>query len=90
MTLPCSAELKGWNGDPPSAGEDLLIAGDRDALDDAGARRTHLDLHLERFEDDPTKHGLSVADALGPIEGVSREITELEARTGRTVPDVVT
>jgi phosphoglucomutase len=59
-------------------------------LSGTGTTGATLRVYLERYEPDPSKHGLSPAEALAELVAVSREITELEARTGRTAPDVVT
>ncbi len=59
-------------------------------LSGTGTSGATLRVYLERYEPDPTKHRLSPADALAELVAVSREITELETRTGRTAPDVVT
>jgi len=59
-------------------------------LSGTGTSGATLRVYLDRYEPDPGKHGLAAEAALADLIAVSREITELEARTGRTAPDVVT
>ena len=47
-------------------------------------------IYLERYEADPTRHGLETQAALANVIAAARDISQIEARTGRTEPDVIT
>ncbi len=59
-------------------------------LSGTGTEGATLRVYLERYEPDPEKHLLEMDEALGDIAKLSVEIAEIEQRTGRTKPDVVT
>ena len=59
-------------------------------LSGTGTEGATLRVYLERYEPDPAKHFLETDQALGDIATLSREIAEIESRTGRAQPDVVT
>ncbi len=59
-------------------------------LSGTGTEGATLRVYLERYEPDPAQHSLQVSEALGELATLSREFAELEARVGRTQPDVVT
>ena len=47
-------------------------------------------VYLETVETDPGKLGLPPQEALAGVIGAARTLSEIEARTGRTDPDVIT
>ena len=47
-------------------------------------------VYIESFEPDPARHHLDPQDALAPLIAIARELAEIEARTGRTEPTVIT
>jgi phosphoglucomutase len=59
-------------------------------LSGTGTQGATLRVYLERLERDPEKHGQDPQDALGPITRLARELAQIETRTGRVEPDVVT
>jgi phosphoglucomutase len=59
-------------------------------LSGTGTTGATLRIYLERYEPDPDELALPTDEALAGLVTVSREIAELETRTGRTDPDVVT
>lgn len=59
-------------------------------LSGTGTQGATLRVYIETFEPDPARHDLPVQDALGPLILVARELAQIETRTGRAEPDVIT
>ncbi|MBK5970797.1 MULTISPECIES: alpha-D-glucose phosphate-specific phosphoglucomutase [Thiorhodovibrio] len=59
-------------------------------LSGTGTSGATLRVYIERFEPDPEKHDQDVQLALEPLILIARELAQIEARTGRSAPDVVT
>ena len=59
-------------------------------LSGTGTQGSTLRVYIERFEPDPSRHHQDVQQALEPLILIARELAQIEARTGRTAPDVVT
>ena len=49
-----------------------------------------LRVYIERYEPDPAKHDLDTQEALSTLVSLARAIAEIEARTGRVQPSVIT
>ncbi|HVL72213.1 MAG TPA: alpha-D-glucose phosphate-specific phosphoglucomutase, partial [Beijerinckiaceae bacterium] len=77
----------------PKQGIRLLFAEDARAvfrLSGTGTAGATLRVYLERYEPDPARHDLPVAQVLAPVAEAARAIAEIERRTGRAAPSVVT
>ena len=59
-------------------------------LSGTGTQGATLRVYLEYFEGDPNKHDLDVQTAMQPLILLAREVAQIEARTGRAQPDVIT
>ncbi len=59
-------------------------------LSGTGTAGATLRVYVERYESDPSKHGLETQAALAPLIGLSRSLAEIEIRTGRHEPSVIT
>jgi len=59
-------------------------------LSGTGTAGATLRVYLERFERDPSLHGMDVRDALADLEGMAGRIMRIEAMTGRSAPSVIT
>jgi phosphoglucomutase len=59
-------------------------------LSGTGTEGATLRVYIEQFEPDPAKHDQPVQQALAPLVLIARELAQIEARTGRAEPDVVT
>lgn len=59
-------------------------------LSGTGTQGATLRVYLERFEPDPARHEQDVQTALAPLILIARELAQIETRTGRTQPDVIT
>ena len=59
-------------------------------LSGTGTEGATLRVYIESFESDPARHHLDPQDALAPLIAIARELAEIEARTGRTEPTVIT
>ncbi|MCF7990671.1 MAG: alpha-D-glucose phosphate-specific phosphoglucomutase [Thiohalocapsa sp.] len=59
-------------------------------LSGTGTQGATLRVYIERYEPDADKHDRPVQDALAPLILIARELAQIEARTGRAEPDVVT
>ena len=59
-------------------------------LSGTGTAGATLRVYLEQFEPDPAKHQTDPQLALAPLIKISRDLVDLEARTGRTAPTVIT
>ena len=95
---------RGWNFLRPERNEsfDILPASQRVSetqwyAGTADAVFQNLDIiesygpkYMERCEPDPSKQGLEAQAALAPLIGLSRALAEIETRTGRREPSVIT
>jgi phosphoglucomutase len=59
-------------------------------LSGTGTAGATLRVYIERYESDPSKHDLETQAALAPLIGLSRSLAEIEIRTGRRQPSVIT
>jgi phosphoglucomutase len=59
-------------------------------LSGTGTQGATLRVYIERYEPDPALHDQPVQEALAPLIVIARELAQIEARTGRAEPDVVT
>jgi phosphoglucomutase len=59
-------------------------------LSGTGTQGATLRVYIEQYEPDPAKHDQPVQEALAPLILIARELAQIEARTGRAEPDVVT
>ena len=59
-------------------------------LSGTGTEGATLRVYIESFEPDPARHHLDPQDALAPLIAIARDFAEIEARTGRTEPTVIT
>jgi phosphoglucomutase len=59
-------------------------------LSGTGTAGATLRVYIERYESDPSKQGLETQAALAPLIGLSRSLAEIETRTGRREPSVIT
>ncbi|WP_018386953.1 alpha-D-glucose phosphate-specific phosphoglucomutase [Ancylobacter sp. FA202] len=59
-------------------------------LSGTGTAGATLRLYLERFEPDPTRHDLDTQDALAGLVQIARDLADIEGRTGRSAPTVIT
>jgi phosphoglucomutase len=59
-------------------------------LSGTGTQGATLRVYIERYEPDPALHEQPVQEALAGLIVTARELAQIEARTGRTAPDVVT
>jgi phosphoglucomutase len=59
-------------------------------LSGTGTAGATLRIYLERFEPDPAKHDLDAQVALADLIALSRQLGDVEARTGMREPSVVT
>ena len=59
-------------------------------LSGTGTEGATLRVYIERYEPDPAKHHLDPQVALADLIGIARHLAEIEARTGRTEPTVIT
>ncbi len=59
-------------------------------LSGTGTQGATLRLYIEQYEADSTRHDRPVQEALAPLILIARELAQIEARTGRTQPDVIT
>ncbi|MHB1099611.1 MAG: alpha-D-glucose phosphate-specific phosphoglucomutase, partial [Burkholderiales bacterium] len=59
-------------------------------LSGTGTEGATLRIYLESFEMDTARHGLDAQDALLDLISISREISQLEEKTGRVIPTVIT
>jgi phosphoglucomutase len=59
-------------------------------LSGTGTAGATLRVYIERYESDPSKHDLETQAALAPLIGLSRSLAEIETRTGRREPSVIT
>ena len=59
-------------------------------LSGTGTQGATLRVYIEAFEPDPERHHLETQDVLADLVQAARDLAEIEARTGRREPDVVT
>ncbi|WP_373508892.1 alpha-D-glucose phosphate-specific phosphoglucomutase, partial [Thiocapsa sp.] len=59
-------------------------------LSGTGTEGATLRIYLEFFEPDPVRHQQDTQEAMQPLVLIARELAQIEARTGRSEPDVVT
>lgn len=59
-------------------------------LSGTGTDGATIRIYLERFEPDPSRHGMSTKDALADIAAIAREIAQIEKITGRSRPTIIT
>ena len=59
-------------------------------LSGTGTEGATIRLYLERFEADPSRHGLDTQVALSGLVAIAHGVSELRQRTGREQPSVVT
>ncbi|MBK5930026.1 alpha-D-glucose phosphate-specific phosphoglucomutase [Halochromatium salexigens] len=59
-------------------------------LSGTGTQGATLRVYIEQYEADSAHHDRPVQEALAPLILIARELAQIEARTGRTQPDVIT
>ncbi|MDQ0349262.1 alpha-D-glucose phosphate-specific phosphoglucomutase [Ancylobacter vacuolatus] len=59
-------------------------------LSGTGTAGATLRIYLERFEPDPARHDLDTQDALAALVQIARDVADIEGRTGRSTPTVIT
>ncbi len=59
-------------------------------LSGTGTEGATLRVYIERYEDDPIKHGVETQSALKDLIALAHSIAEIEKYTGRTRPTVIT
>jgi phosphoglucomutase len=59
-------------------------------LSGTGTAGATLRVYIERYEADPDRLELPVAEVLAPVVAVARELADIERLTGRAEPSVVT
>ncbi len=59
-------------------------------LSGTGTVGATLRVYLEAYEPDPDKHTLETAKVMQPLVQIATELAEIEARTGRSEPTVIT
>jgi phosphoglucomutase len=59
-------------------------------LSGTGTQGATLRVYLESYEPDPASHDRETQEAMRPLVLIARELAQIEARTGRAEPDVVT
>jgi len=59
-------------------------------LSGTGTEGATLRVYIERYEPDPAKHDIETQSALADLIAVAVELAEIEVRTGRNVPTVIT
>jgi phosphoglucomutase len=59
-------------------------------LSGTGTEGATLRVYLEFFEPDASRHDRETQEALEPLILIARELAQIEARTGRSAPNVIT
>ncbi|MCC7276792.1 MAG: alpha-D-glucose phosphate-specific phosphoglucomutase [Chromatiaceae bacterium] len=59
-------------------------------LSGTGTEGATLRLYLESYEPDPARHGQDTQEALAPLILIANELAQIQARTGRAAPDIIT
>ena len=59
-------------------------------LSGTGTEGATLRVYIERYEPDATRHGTETQTALADLIATAGAVAEIEARTGRSAPSVIT
>jgi phosphoglucomutase len=59
-------------------------------LSGTGTQGATLRVYLESYEPDPARHEQDTQEAMAPLILLARELAQIEVRTGRAEPDVIT
>jgi phosphoglucomutase len=59
-------------------------------LSGTGTEGATLRVYLEMYEPNPEKQLQETADVIAPLEAIARDVAEIEQRTGRNKPSVIT
>jgi len=59
-------------------------------LSGTGTAGATLRVYVERFEPDPARHDEDTQQTLGPLINIAQHLAEIETRTGRPQPTVIT
>jgi phosphoglucomutase len=59
-------------------------------LSGTGTSGATLRLYMEKFEPDPAQHELNTSTVMAPLASIAEELGEIQIRTGRTEPSVIT
>jgi len=59
-------------------------------LSGTGTEGATIRVYLERYEADPSRHGLDTQQALSSLVAIADGVSELRRRTGRALPSVIT
>jgi phosphoglucomutase len=59
-------------------------------LSGTGTQGATLRVYLESYEPDPARHEQDTQEAMAPLILIARELAQIEVRTGRAEPDVIT
>ncbi len=59
-------------------------------LSGTGTSGATLRVYIERFEPDPSRHGMETAEALADLIAAAEALAQIRERTGRAAPDVIT
>jgi phosphoglucomutase len=59
-------------------------------LSGTGTQGATLRVYLELFEPDAAKHGRETQEVMQPLIQMARDLAQIESRTGRAAPDVIT
>ena len=59
-------------------------------LSGTGTQGATLRVYIEQYEADSARHDQPVQEALAPLILIARELAQIEARSGRSEPDVIT
>ena len=59
-------------------------------LSGTGTAGATIRIYIERFESDPSHHGQETQQALAELIALSRELSQIELKTGRIEPSVIT
>jgi phosphoglucomutase len=59
-------------------------------LSGTGTEGATLRVYLEAYEPDPARHLLDTREVMAPLVSIAQDLAQIEARTGRRDPDVIT
>ena len=59
-------------------------------LSGTGTAGATLRVYIERYEPDARRHGIETQEALADLIALSRSLAQIEHRTGRAAPTVIT
>jgi phosphoglucomutase len=59
-------------------------------LSGTGTEGATLRIYLESYQPDPARHNQETQEALAPLILIARELAQIEPRTGRAEPTVIT